>query len=196
MSRERKIICIVFVCLVFAVVVSGGLFSSRDTQAQYWAALPPYNVLWPLYSPVLSPLVGPVDPLTGLAAPVPLVSELTASTILPVQPAIAWDPCQPAPWALFNTPPTISTGLLFFDQAYGLNTWPPPYLQDPITGAPNPITYLLSLTLIAPVDIGHLEYLIPLANITYAQTFGLNGAAVLDLLSAADIWGLPPITPY
>ena len=196
MSIDKKITFIFFIILIFTFMVSGGLFYPSATHAQYWQALPPYNVLWPLYSPVLSPRVGPVDPLTGLAAPVPLLPELTASTILPVQPAMVWDPCQPAPWALYNTPPTIGSGLLFFDQAYGLNAWPPPYLQNPATGAPAPITYLTDVSLIAPFDVGHFEYLIPLANITYALTYGLSGVDVLNLLTPADIWGLPPISPF
>ena len=150
--------------------------------------MPPYNVLWPLWSSILSP----IDPLTGLSTP--LVSSLTANTLLPVQPALAWDPCQPAPWPLYNAPLAFGGGLLFFDVAYGLNKWPPAYLTDPITGAPSPITYITTLwPAFLPTSLGHLEYLIPTANLAYGLTYGITGPAFLNLLTAADIWGLPPI---
>jgi hypothetical protein len=196
MFRERKFLLLFLISVIFTFMASGGLFSPSATEAQYWQLTPPYNVLWPLWSPALSPLVGPVDPVTGLNTPVPLLTTLTRDTILPVQPCLAWDPCQPLPWALYNTPPTFGSGLLFFDQAYGLNTWPPPYLQDPITGAPAPITYLGTWGGIDAFDPGHIEYYIGLANITYALNFGISGQPFLDLLSAAQIFGLPPILPY
>ena len=197
MFRERKFLLLFLISVIFTFMVSGGLFNPSATEAQYWQLLPPYNVLWPLWSPALSPLVGPVDPLTGLNTPVPLLTTLTRDTILPVQPSLAWDPCQPLPWALYNTPPTFGSGLLYFDQAYGLNTWPPPYLQDPVTGAPAPINWgIATWSAIAPTDVGHIEYYILLANSTYALTYGLSGQSVLDLLTPAQIWGLPPILPY
>ncbi|MGA1864012.1 MAG: hypothetical protein ACMUHX_03010 [bacterium] len=70
---------IIIVCLAFVFL------AYSFSYAQYWAALPPYNLLWPLWSPILSP----PDPITGL--PSPLTTELTSSTILPVQPGLAWD---------------------------------------------------------------------------------------------------------
>lgn len=192
MCKERKFLLLLLVIAIFAMMASAGLFIDSATEAQYWSLMPPYNVLWPLWSPALSP----INPITGLATP--LITELTANTILPVQPALAWDPCQPLPWALYNAPPLFGGGLAFFDQIYGLNPWPPPYLQDPLTGAPAPITWspLATWSLIAPTDVGHIEYLIPLANITYALTYGLAGQSVLDLLTPAQIWGLPPISPF
>ncbi|MGA1823240.1 MAG: hypothetical protein ACMUIP_01160, partial [bacterium] len=144
MCRNKFFLFLFLIALVFAFMASGGLFVPSSVDAQYWQALPPYNVLWPLWSEVWSPLVGPPDPITLLPTPVPLLSELTSSTILPFQPALAWDPTQPAPWLLYNTPSTVGSGLLFFDQAYGLNAWPPPYLQDSVTGLPAPITYVTS----------------------------------------------------
>jgi hypothetical protein len=85
---------------------------------------------------------------------------------------------------------------MFFDQAYGLHPWPPVYLTDPITGAPAPITWLGTWGLIDPYKLGHFEYFIPLANATFALTYGLSGPSFLNLLTAADLWGLPPITPF
>ncbi len=81
----------------------------------YWTALPPYNTLWPLWSPALSP----VDAATGL--PVPIVSSLGPSTVLPVQPGLTWNPSLSYPWLLYNTP----VGLAYFDPLYGVNFWPP-----------------------------------------------------------------------
>ena len=190
MFRERKFLFLLLTTLIFALMVSAGLFKHSPTEAQYWSLMPPYNVLWPLWSPILSP----INPVTGLATP--LVSELTASTMLPVQPCLAWDPCQPLPWMLYNTPPLFGGGLVFFDEIYGLHPWPPPYLQDPITGAPAPITFLGTWSLIDATDVGHIEYLIPLANATFALTYGIRGAPFLNLLTPAQIFDLPPILPY
>jgi len=192
MYKEKRFIFLLFIIIIFFIITALGLFRNSRTEAQYWALMPPYNVLWPLWSPALSP----INPVTGLATP--LVSQLTSATILPVQPALAWDPCQPLPWALYNIPPLFGGGLTFFDEIYGLHPWPPPYLQDPLTGAPAPITWspLATWSLIAPTDVGHIEYLIPLANITFALTYGLSGQSVLNLLTPAQIWGLPPITPF
>ena len=192
MYKQKKCLLLLFITAIFIIMAMIGLLRHPMTEAQYWSLMPPYNVLWPLWSPALSP----INPVTGLATP--LVSQLISTTILPVQPALAWDPCQPLPWALFNVPPIFGGGLVFFDEIYGLHPWPPPYLQDPITGAPAPITWspLATWSLIAPTDVGHIEYLIPVANITFALTYGLSGQSVLNLLTPAQIWGLPPITPF
>ena len=97
MFGKRMFVFIIFI--IFALTVSGGLLRPVEVDARYWEILPPYNVLWPLYSPPLSP----IDPVSGVATP--LISELTANTILPVQPGIAWDPSQDVYWLLYNTPP-------------------------------------------------------------------------------------------
>ena len=185
MNKERRLLLCIFFILVFAVV----LLIVPMAQAQYWALMPPYNVLWPLWSPPLSP----VDPLTGVATP--LVTELTRNTILPVQPAIAWDPAYDI-WALYNTPPLFGTGLLFFDRIYGLNAWPPPYLYDSVAGAPIPITFLTTWGLLKPPGFagGEEAYFIGLANAIYALTYGLPSADFLGLLTASDLWGLGPIS--
>ena len=196
MYKQKKFLLLLLMIVIFIIMAAIGFFRHPITEAQYWSLMPPYNVLWPLWSP---PLVTDFnwDPLV-FTGTTPIITELTKTTILPVQPALAWDPCQPLPWALFNAPPLFGGGLVFFDEIYGLHPWPPPYLQDPITGAPAPITWspLATWGLIAPTDVGHIEYLIPLANITFALTYGLGGQSVLDLLTPAQLWGLPPITPF
>ena len=120
----------------FFMMVSITLLCTPIVQAQYWAALPPYNTLWPLWSPPLSP----TNPLTGL--PTPIVSNLSPSTVLPVQPALTWDPYQDNPWLLYNTP----IGMAYYDPIYGVEMWPPDYLKDPITGLPNTIDLSLLKT--------------------------------------------------
>lgn len=185
--RKRALIVIFFILCFLNVLMLSELLVPTTVKAQYWAALPPYNVMWPLWSPALSP----VDPITGV--PTPLISQLSSSTILPVQPGFVWDPFQPTPWAVYNIPLAFGGGLAYFDNVYGLNTWPPPYLLDAATGAPAPIALPLAYSLYFPTDLGHFEYFIPLANLTYAITYGLTTPDYLSLLTSAQIWGLPPI---
>ena len=188
MNKERRFLLYIFFILVFAL----GLLIAPVAQAQNWALMPPYNVLWPLWSP---PLVTDFnwDPLV-LRGTIPIVTELTKNTILPVQPAIAWDPSTSI-WALYNTPPLFGSGLLFFDRNYGLNPWPPPYLFDSAAGTPIPITYLTTWGLLKPTGLtgGSDAFFIPLANAIYALTYGLSTTDYLGLLNAATLWGLGPI---
>jgi hypothetical protein len=173
----KSLILIMTLIIILSLMIAGSIL------AQYWTIMPPYNVLWPLWSPGLSP----IDPITGLTTP--LVSSLTSSTVLPVQPGLVWDPCQPVPFLLYNTPPTFGSGLLWYHEAFGLNPWPPSYMLDPVTGAPAPIPLPLAPTLLSPYASGEWEYYVPMANIFYALTFGLTGQAFLDLLQPFDIWG-------
>lgn len=169
------------------MVIAISIIFPAVVQAQ-WAALPPYNVLWPLWSPALSP----VNPATGAATP--LVTSLSRNTILPTQPALAWDPLQPAgtgkPWALYNTPTAFGGGLLFFDLYYGMNPWPPSYMVDAATGAPKPITLPLSWSVLLPTPLKGFEYFIPLANALYSYQYGVP---TTSLLTSADIWGVAPL---
>ena len=189
MVKERK-----FLILLLSFLVIAGLLLSPTVMAQYWTSLPPYNIMWPLWSP---PLVTDFnwDPLVLLGT-TPIVTELTRNTILPVQPAIAWDPAHEI-WALYNTPPLLGSGLLFFDRIYGLNPWPPPYLYDSVAGTPIPITFLTTWGLLKPPGYagGDEAYFIGLANAIYALTYGLTGPEYLSLLTPSDLWGLPPIVP-
>ncbi len=174
--------------IILLVITAVILICSTAIHAVYWAALQPYNVLWPLWSDVLSP----VNLATGQAAP--LVNALTRNTILPVQPCIAWDPLQPGgsglPWALYNTPPPFGPGLLFYDVFYGLNSWPPSYMLDPATGAPAPIALPAGWSVLLPTALKGIQYFIPLANAYYNYQYGVP---IASLLTAADIWGLTPL---
>ncbi|MCL6582372.1 MAG: hypothetical protein K6U11_01920 [bacterium] len=180
------------VALVFFLIIAGGL-ANPAARAQNWVAMPPYNVLWPLWSPVLSPK----SPTTGL--PTPIIPELSRNTILPVQPVLALNPTPTYigsmgtafPWLFYNTP----TGVVFYDIVYGLNPWPPAKLLDPVTGAPVPLTLppdytFLSLPLLKETALSLIET----ANLTYLLGYGFAlGVNPALLLTYADIWGLPPI---
>ncbi|MGA1865211.1 MAG: hypothetical protein ACMUHX_09130 [bacterium] len=179
---------IIFNILIFAftfVTIAGFIVT---IQAQYWIPLPPYNVLWPLWSPALSP----VDPITGLAAP--LVTSLTRNTILPVQPSLAWDPCQPGveafPWLLYNTPLAFGGGLTYWDVYYGMNPWPPEYMLDPLTGAPITISLPLGWSLLLPTSLSEFGWFVPLGNAIFSYRYGVP---ISSLLTTADIWGFTPL---
>lgn len=179
----KKIVLISLIVLCFSLVILSSAW------AQNWAAIPPYNILWPLWSPVLSP----PDPITGV--PTPLVTQLTSSSILPVQPVLGWNPSSfewpmsiTMPWLFYNGP----TGLLFFDVIYGMNPWPPPSLLDP-TGAPNPIALAPDFTFSPLPLLKETQYILELGNLTYMFAYGnALGINPVSLLNAAAIWGYPP----
>jgi len=184
-----------FLIIILAIAFAGCLFITPVASAQTWAKLPPYNILWPLWSPVLSP----PDPLTGL--PTPLITELSRNTILPVQPVIGLNPLTPIvspmgdvfPYMFYNSP----EGVQFFDLWYGLNPWPPSSLLDRATGAPVPLALAAGWSTY-PVPTWRLsveyQYLIDLANLSYLLAYGnALGISPSSLLMYGDIWGLPPI---
>ena len=186
---------IIFTILLFTFILVMAVGHIVPASAQlYWQPMPPYNVLWPLWSPALSPLVGPADPITGLATPVPLITSLSRDTILPVQPALAWDPCQPNveafPWLIYNTPTALGGGLVYWDIYYGMNPWPPSYMLDPVSGAPAPITLPATWTLLGPTGIKEMAWYTPLANAIFSLQYGVP---ISNLLTTADIWGYPPL---
>jgi hypothetical protein len=149
-------------------------------HSQNWAILPPYNLLWPLWSPVLSP----PDPVTG--APTPLVSSITNATVLPVMPALYWDPAREYPFALYNIPAALGGGLTAFEPYYGLNPWPPSWLVDPTTGAPAPITLFPGAAFLPALGILD-DY--TWGNILYSLQY--PSVPISSLLTPAQIWGLP-----
>jgi hypothetical protein len=186
MDRKR---CHILLIMIFVILM--GMVFTLHARADYWVALPPYNVLWPLWSPALSP----VDPLTGIATP--LVTALTRNTVLPVQPALIWDPASPEannaplPWLAYNTPAAFGSGLLIWDQFYGLRPFPPDYMLDPFTSAPLPIPLPLSYWLLKPIENDHIwAYELQLGNVVYAAAFGVSP---LSLLSARQLWGIPAL---
>ncbi len=170
--------------IVFAIILIGSI----SVQAQYWTALPPYNFLWPLWSPALSPL-----DTAGFATP--LISQLTKDTVLPVQPGLVWDPAQLNPWLLYNTPSVLGGNLLFFDQFYGLNPWPPSYLIDPLTKLPVPIGLPLGYDLLPPTLINNFGPVVTTGNLFYNAQYptAIYGIPLSSLLTPAAIWGLPPL---
>ena len=130
--KKLKFCCGTIIISIFSAIV---LMYPIAIQAQYWQALPPYNLLWPLWSPVLSPS----DPITGI--PTPIISSLTSDTFLPIQPVLLWDPAiRGFPYILYNIPQPLGDGMVFFDQYFGLNPWPPSYLLNPFTDLPSPTT--------------------------------------------------------
>ncbi|MBN2373156.1 hypothetical protein JXL19_05165 [bacterium] len=159
------------------------------SHAQYWQALPPYNILWPLWSPALSP----VDPVTGIS--VPLINELSNDTILPVQSVMAWDPAQQFPWLLYNIPSVLGGGLSYFSPYYGHNPWPPSYLTDPVSGSPVPITLPLGFESLPPPGISEFGRFYNPANIIYAILYPPSqfNYSFTSLLTPADVWGLPTL---
>jgi hypothetical protein len=201
MFYETKSSSLMFMILASIILIMAVLLFFTSGLAQYWTALPPYNILWPLWSPALSP----IDPVTGLTTP--LITTLTKNTVLPVQPALVWDPSYiigsdpgQVPYLLYNTPPEFGFGLLYYHDIYGLNPWPPNYLLDPITKEPLPLSLPLGWSILSPYALGEFEYYVPIANLFYATTFGLTGQAFLDLLQPWDIWGPTtrtgvPLTP-
>lgn len=177
--------------LIFSLVTLLAIFliGISLSHAQYWSAIPPYNLLWPLWSPALSP----VDPITGVS--IPLITALTNDTILPEQPVMVWDPAREFPWLLYNIPSILGGGLTYFNPYYGLNPWPPSYLTNPLTGAPAPITLPLGFELLPPTDIGDFGTFFNAGNTTYSIVYppSLFGFSFDSFLTPADVWGLPSL---
>ncbi len=134
----------------------------------YWTAMPPYNTLWPLWSPALSP----VNAVIG--APVPIVTSLTPSTTLSVEPALTWDPSLSYPWLLYNTP----AGLAYYDPFYGANFWPANSLIGS-SGAALPLELPVDYALLPPTESAWLQQ-----NVFFANTYFLG--AYPSLLQSAD----------
>jgi len=154
--------------VIFLIGLSVSILSrSGIAKAQNWAALPPYNTLWPLWSSILSP----VNTTTGL--PTPLVSNLTPNTVLPVQPGLTWHPALRNPWLLYNTP----LGLAYYDPISGINLWPPPILINQITGLPITITLPAGYSSLLPTPAWWLSNYVPPANWSYLVAYPSYAAA-------------------
>ncbi|MBN2373842.1 hypothetical protein JXL19_08650 [bacterium] len=179
MSVKGLMKTIVLLSTIFILVC---LVGNRLAVAQTWQALPPYNFLWPLWSPALSP----VDPLTGLATPV--VSGLYPSTSLPVQPGLAWNPAISYPYFLYNSP----VGLQYYDIIYGINAWPPSYSLDPATGSALPIGLPLGYNLLPATDPLWIQENLPVANVSYLSQYPTFALGAYNLTLPANLTGLNP----
>ena len=189
-KRQLQWVIMGLVIIVAIIFLYAPLIQAQNT----WYALPPYNLLWPLWSP---PLVTDFnwDPLVLLGT-TPIITELTRNTVLPVQPAIIWDPVlnpKGPIWFLYNIPPAFGGGLTFFEDLYGFMPFPPSYLLDSATGVPAPIPLPLGFSTLLPTGLKHLAPTIDLANLTYSFLYGLTPADFSALLTPAQLWGIPPI---
>ena len=130
--HKRKIlsISIIIVFIICMVKLPSGNAVIPGPGLDWWP-LPPYNTLWPLWSPLLSPP-------NALGIPVPIVSSLAPDTVLPVQPGLTWDSNYDYPWLLYDTP----LGMVYYDPLFGIDLWPPDYLVSPF-GVPLPINLSL-----------------------------------------------------
>ena len=187
MFSERNTFKWLILFLVTLAAIS--LIGIPQSFAQYWSAIPPYNLLWPLWSPALSP----VDPISGVS--ILLLAELTSNTVLPEQPVMVWDPAREFPFLLYNIPSILGGGLTYFAPYYGFNSWPPSYLTDSLTGAPAPITLPLGFSALSPTDIGVLGPYFNAANTTYSILYppSVSGFSFTNFLTPAEVWGLPPL---
>lgn len=175
-TRDKIILLIMFAALC------GILIYSPIAHAQYWVELPPYNTLWPLWSPALSP----INEISGL--PTPIVNSLAPSTVLPVVPGLTWDPSFPYPWLLYNT---AASGLAYYDPFTGINLWPAPYLQND-AGLPQPIALPDNYASLSPIDYGAVSWLV--SNLAIANNaFSLSP---LGLWAPKPDWYLPPFINY
>jgi hypothetical protein len=118
--------------------------------------------------------------------PVPLVTSLDNTTVLPVQPVLAWDPAQQYPWLLYNTPATFGGGLTYFDPFYGLNPFPAPYLLD-AAGAPLPIPLPVGFDALPPTELDDFAPYVSLGNLLFINRYPGD---ISTLLTAANLWGL------
>jgi len=177
---------------LLSLIIFMGLFLVLSSTVQavvlpasgYWINLPPYNTLWPLWAPPLSP----INPLTGL--PTPIVSELKPSTVLPVQPGLTWDPSMDYPWLLYNTP----IGMAYYDPFYGVDTWPPSYLINPITRLPAPIdlSLILGWSALSPTSSTWLLANLPIANNAFINSYPAYAVAY-ETLAGGTLANLPLI---
>ncbi|MGA1790536.1 MAG: hypothetical protein ACMUIM_03540 [bacterium] len=177
---QKKIIKTIILLSVLLVVL--GLMGNRIAVAQTWTALPPYNFLWPLWSPALSP----INAGTGLATP--LVSSLLPSTILPAQPGLAWNPAISYPYFLYNSP----VGMQYYDIIYGLNPWPPYYALDTLTGGPLPLGLPVGYNLLPSTDPLWIQSNLPTANLAYLAQYPSYALGAYNLSLPANLTGLDP----
>lgn len=174
-STITLMIMILAIAFVGQLAVVSTSHAAASTTINWWP-LPPYNTLWPLWSDVLSPP-------NALGVPIPIVSSLTNSTILSVQPGLTWDPVNlKYPWLLYNTP----SGMVYYDPLFGINLWPPSYLKN-IYGAPLPLNLsTVAWSTLLPTSTSWLSANVPAANSTYYTSY----PQFAPLLTTSAIAGL------
>ncbi|MGA1870749.1 MAG: hypothetical protein ACMUJM_19615 [bacterium] len=170
----------IYLLIQLSVFIITLILYSPIVSAQNWLELPPYNTLWPLWSPALSP----VDDVTGL--PTPIVSSLFPDTILPVMPGLTWDPSMPYPWLLYNT----FQGLAYFDPLIGINLWPAPALLDD-EGLPAPIALPPDYANLPVTDALWLANYVNTANNSYIVSY----PSVIPVVPWIPAIPLPTPTP-
>ena len=177
MERIKKLFFL-FVILSFSIV----FFAHSWVFAAYWTPIPPYNVLWPIW--------------TGANNGIPQPAELIPTTLLTDMPVWVWNGSLPYTWFLYNTPPTAGGLLSYWDPWTGFGLWPPPSLKDPVTGAPAPIAWDFTITpfLIPSWPLSDFASWANQANLAYlAATTGAVGAVpFLNLLTPSQLWGTAP----
>ena len=185
MKIKKRLSWLFFVTVALSVALF--LIYSPIANAQNWAALAPYNTLWPLWSPVLSPLDA-----AGVA--VPIVSELTGATILPVEPGLTWNPSLSYPWLLYNTP----LGMAYFDPIGGVDLWPPPSLTKP-NGSIKVLDLPTGFATLPVTPSSFITNFIPVANpaaVGFLSTFpGTFPNGILPVYLGAGAFLPPPILP-
>lgn len=169
-TKKSLFLCITIFLLIFLIKIP-----ISHAQINWWP-LPPYNTLWPIWSPTLSPT-------NALGVPIPIVNSLTPDTILPVQPGLTWDPNLDYPWLLYNTP----IGMVYYDPIFGIDLWPPNYLLSPL-GVPLPIDLSLikDWSLLKPTSTAWLTTTTPVANNAYYSSY----PQFAPLLTPGSIVGL------
>ncbi|MGA1868856.1 MAG: hypothetical protein ACMUJM_09950 [bacterium] len=180
-KKLRRLLRNMSLCL-FSIVVLSLLVCAPCLNAQTWTPLPPYNTLWPLWSPALSP----PDPVTGLATPI--VDSLYPTTVLPVQPGLTWNPSFSYPYLLYNTP----IGMAYYDPLYGINLWPPNYMIDTVTGLPIPVGLPLGFSLLLPTDPLWIEDVVPIANLAYIAEYPNYANLASTIALPPNLTGLTP----
>lgn len=174
LNPKRIFLSLVLFMFIFFTLIPSS-HAAVATTLNWWP-LPPYNTLWPLWSPVLSPP-------NVLGVPQPVVTSLTQNTVLPVQPGLTWDPVnQKYPWLLYNTP----LGMVYYDPLFGIDLWPPSYMQSPL-GLPLPLNLsLVKWSTLLPTSTAWLQTNVPIGNNTYYTTY----PQYAPLLTPASIVGL------
>ena len=182
MHTRKKIVSysIIILLAIFLAKSASGVILPTSSNLTWWP-LPPYNTLWPLWSPLLSPP-------NVLGIPIPIVSSLTPDTVLPVTPGLTWDPNLDYPWLLYNTP----LGMTYYDPIFGIDLWPPRYLTSPLGGAlPIDLSLIVGWSTLKPTSTSWLTATIPVANNAYYTSY----PQFAPLLSPASIVGLSALVP-